>query len=699
MVGTSATTDPFSYIWWLSVVVPILLSLRKQLANRSSRDLESVADKSNFAVVPVRHVLAELRWLAGCKTLVLFFMFFFSYSLLSTIRVDWWKGSETLQWVQDAHDELRLKSIDKTETTAEVASMLEDGLPAVIMHLKSICVTCGVGLTPQVQDLAFLGLDSFICSDFDSHEGVNEYPRRDCVDSDADWAASPSSNSAPCCGNATLVRASIAMMVEFDAYGKTTLPLAMLLSGGSDQSFSSTEYFVEHYIDEHSFIMQVVVSQRSRMAAVQYHADWVDREDAPGRLLSSATFWSFNYQASDKLELLRIVTIAIGILTFVHDRRALLSALTSGQMPRAVQVLEESMADLYVTAVELPSTLLPISLEFCRPFLPLPTWTFWVTVCQMLMIARLFQDATIMPAFRRLVAVVKEAAPNILVYVLSLAPVSILTAVMQGQLFGAFDAGYADPWVALSRVIRMLTAPPAFGTIETEHYSATGGAAHLLYYWSTFVLRLAFGSIIVAILVGAFNKVLEREARRSDLALPPAGCIASNAYGPLTRMKAVALYVITSRSFGDFGSRTALVLEDHVKLIDSFDRSGERDEIMLGIAELDSLVGIRVARQLANTFGLRRPVGTSELASDALHKRASLGVSSLPSWHGNLTPLEDTAGDEMSLQAEDGAGSVQLASGLPRDTLRGHGPPASYGDPYSARGPWINRHMDAQHLC
>ena len=38
--------------------------------------------------------------------------------------------------------------------------------------------------------------------------------------------------------------------------------------------------------------------------------------------------------------------------------------------------------------------------------------------------------------------------------------------------------------------------------------------AELLFYWSTFVIRLCFGSFIVAILVGAFNKVVASEARR-----------------------------------------------------------------------------------------------------------------------------------------------------------------------------------------
>ena len=80
-----------------------------------------------------------------------------------------------------------------------------------------------------------------VCSDFDSEKGSAAYPSRNCEVDDARWAMAPSSLSAPCCENATLVRASVAMMTESLAYGITTLPLGQLLSGGSDNTYSSAE--------------------------------------------------------------------------------------------------------------------------------------------------------------------------------------------------------------------------------------------------------------------------------------------------------------------------------------------------------------------------------------------------------------------------------------------------------------------------
>ena len=306
--STQAKFDPFQLFVCVVALFPLAMALRARLASRASG---AKAYDGRKLELPLRSTLAELLWLERCKTLVNFFLFFALYTLLTTLRVDWWKGTQTLHWLDEAHEGAGLQPISSAETTEEVALMLEDGIPAVISHLKSICKTCGVGVTPEQQDLAFLGLDSFICSDFDSLEGVTSYPPRDCAEADATWAAAPSSRSAPCCGDPKLVTASIAMMVEALVYGTTTMPLRTLLNGGSDPSFSSTEYFVRHYIDSYQFIMQLVVSQRGRMAAVQYHANWVDREDAPERLTPRTTYWSFNYQASGMLDMLRLMMLAM----------------------------------------------------------------------------------------------------------------------------------------------------------------------------------------------------------------------------------------------------------------------------------------------------------------------------------------------------------------------------------------------------
>ena len=37
-----------------------------------------------------------------------FCLFFCLYSTLTTVRIDWWKGIETLHWLNEAHAEVGL---------------------------------------------------------------------------------------------------------------------------------------------------------------------------------------------------------------------------------------------------------------------------------------------------------------------------------------------------------------------------------------------------------------------------------------------------------------------------------------------------------------------------------------------------------------------------------------------------------------
>ena len=63
------------------------------------------------------------------------------------------------------------------------------------------------------------------------------------------------------------------MMTEALAYDITSLPLAKLLAGGTDPSYSSTAYFVDHYVSTRHFILQLIVSRAQRFAATEFHAE------------------------------------------------------------------------------------------------------------------------------------------------------------------------------------------------------------------------------------------------------------------------------------------------------------------------------------------------------------------------------------------------------------------------------------------
>ena len=95
-----------------------------------------------------------------------------------------------------------------------------------------------------------------------------------------------------------------------------------------------------------------------------------------------------------------------------------------------------------------------------RPFIALPLWTFWVAFTEMLISIRLLHEATLVPALKRVVLVLDTATPKMVALVVVLAPLTALTSLMHSQLLGLVDDGFADPYVSLTRVVNMLTAPP-----------------------------------------------------------------------------------------------------------------------------------------------------------------------------------------------------------------------------------------------
>ncbi len=296
------------------------------MANPYSRlDADAGSRRLADEVIPVRLVLHDLHWHVGFKSLVMFGLFYVVYVTLSTLRMDWWSGHTTLSWLNEASS--GVPSLTDASTIREIASFLDGDLTKVVGALKERCPQCDVGITSLSTDLTFLGLTEFVCSDFDSTAGSSLYPPRDCVAVDAAWASHPSSTSAPCCTNATLVRASVAMMTEALAYGITEMSLSKLLSGGSDPSYSSTEYFADANVRDKHFVLQLIVSRSMHMAAIEYHAQYIDPKNAPGVLEASTTFWSFDFSNQPLQAFLLLLMFLAGLGTLLHDHADELSGM------------------------------------------------------------------------------------------------------------------------------------------------------------------------------------------------------------------------------------------------------------------------------------------------------------------------------------------------------------------------------------
>lgn len=67
-------------------------------------------------------------------------------------------------------------------------------------------------LVDLATDITRLSLREFVCSDFNSNEGSNDYPSRNCTVADAIYRDAPKPFLAPCCKQEDLVTASLQIM-------------------------------------------------------------------------------------------------------------------------------------------------------------------------------------------------------------------------------------------------------------------------------------------------------------------------------------------------------------------------------------------------------------------------------------------------------------------------------------------------------
>jgi hypothetical protein len=126
--------------------------------------------------------------------------------------VDWIYGASTYELLQLARQNLDFKPFSERDRFEEHLAFLSTDLDRLTTELSLVCRNCEVGITDQSKQLTSMNLEDFVCSDFDSTDGTNVYPSRDCPAADLAYAMAPSPKRAPCCLNQSLVTASMAVM-------------------------------------------------------------------------------------------------------------------------------------------------------------------------------------------------------------------------------------------------------------------------------------------------------------------------------------------------------------------------------------------------------------------------------------------------------------------------------------------------------
>ena len=448
----------------------------------SSDRFSSDEEDGQAVLLPVRRVAEELNWLENFRGFVLFLLFFACYFSLNTVRLDWWKGHETIKMLEATRDVLKIPRLTDGGSLKEANTYLVHGLPEIAVSLKKHrCLNCKIGITPINHDMNHLSMAQFICSDFLSIAGSDEYPSRDCAAADAAFALNPSAteDTTPCCADATLVRASVAAMAAVGTSAEVPQTLEGLLSGVDEL----TSQLLEKRIDESGGLYQVIASRELRMAGIQYYATWDDKENAPGQITPKSQFWTFSYNHGVVKEYLLILVLAFGILSLMHE---IIQPWTEN-----VESIRSYVLNPFMLIVEIPTIVLPPLVELLKYEIDISEYTIFVTLLELLLVIRLFEEGEIVPPLRLFVSVLNHAGSMLLKFVVVLFPMIFITAAAQSQLFGPFDDGYADYATSVSRIVRVLTAPPSTEGPIFEH---TNLGAQLMYYWRAQHAQSALGS-------------------------------------------------------------------------------------------------------------------------------------------------------------------------------------------------------------
>ena len=131
----------------------------------------------------------------------------------------------------------------------------------------------------------------------------------------------------------------------------------------------------------------------------------------------------------------------------------------------------------------------------------------------------------------------------------------------------------------------------------------------LMYYWSTLTIRLAFGSFIVAILVGAFNKVMASEEEEKRI-IARDKSLAPNMYDD--SMSTVLSRAVDSTGYFLTGSiysaNEVLLIQELQRAIQELEEEDPRNnevQLIMPEKQVIALFGERPAERLLRRYGAR----------------------------------------------------------------------------------------------
>jgi len=484
--------------------------------------------------MPSKFLRTWLNERSGIKGTVLYTIFAALYMAYQTLRCDWQFGALTYSTYNTVRTKLDLPAYDKRTMVSQLVDFLNSDFDQLTTELDKSCLDCEIALTDVDGDLQDMDMKQFVCGDFASTVGTSEYPPRDCATVDADYAAQPSAQKAPCCLNQTLVQASMSVMVwahvqpqflEPDFLSPGPLSLldlltvdSMIYEGGPDFGMPSLPQwkkdlfartasllpspvasagaylYLRRSVDE-GFVVQVIISRHQRMLGIECRAKWLDKVNEPDAVVSSQTFWTQNFRAIH--DGLQFLIWLFWCWSFLHE---ILGFYSRNLTPHA---LFEELSQVYTIFFAF-TTISPVIAELTKAGLNLTQWTLWISVNEAAIGLRCFDEGQhMMVGLKIVVQTMKTAFYSLGSLIFLTFFMSLVVGFIYGQLFGVVDNTLEPFTWGLARNMQQLVAP---AELQLAHMVQNRGGALFFYYLCLFMFRLAFGSFVVAVLVAAFNK-------------------------------------------------------------------------------------------------------------------------------------------------------------------------------------------------
>mmetsp|Transcript_44285 Transcript_44285/g.137927 ORF Transcript_44285/g.137927 Transcript_44285/m.137927 type:complete len:724 (+) Transcript_44285:75-2246(+) len=481
--------------------------------------------------IRVRMALSHFTFRMRMKSFLLYTCYFLTYYVHYSLESDWEFAGTTLRIYRMAEAERDgMKSWDdpwchrgsrhstlsgqrcwwrwrESARMDHLLAYIEDRISTLPGHLQSYCPDCLVGITKEHTSMKKTSLAAFACADFDSTVGTNDYPPRDCATADAAWARFPTPTEAPCCGNHTLVMASIMMMARSHERGETHMPLEVLVHQGKDEA--ALKAMVRSQLNRSDTVLQLIISRAQRMVGIHYTAQEGYVPWTPSVVRASMRFWFRRYDIPAMLDLLKVLYWLFGISSLVHY---LLECWAMHPESHFYLCNGDHLAWRLLTPVglvTLASYSGPPSVIVMDPVMSVQDWTVVVAMTEIIMLARLFSEADVIPPCRVLLRALSIASRPAATLSLVLFIVMILLSGVAGQLFG--PVLNHTWWTALLDFTDQM-AHGAQLNGEAEWYAPVG--SKVMYFLALIVLFLTMSQVFITILIDSFQAGREDRAEQ-----------------------------------------------------------------------------------------------------------------------------------------------------------------------------------------